>query len=155
MSPSPHSDIKKRPSERRFEPDEISNEYLAYGWSLNIPRTGSRIGSKVSASIQTSEQKIFVEREIVFTASIASRMAHFVHSFLGTIIPSRVGIYLFFSKDERVRDCPEILKDSWIGFIDTVTRADDVDVLLLIHEYYPDFDDKWLFGVPRSFFLKI
>ncbi|MDD1698032.1 MAG: hypothetical protein LUQ36_06685 [Methanoregula sp.] len=54
-----------------------------------------------------------------------------------------------------MRDCPEILKDSWIGFIDTVTRADDVDVLLLIHEYYPDFDDKWLSGIPRSFFLKI
>jgi len=47
----------------------------------------------------------------------------------------------FFSKDERVCDFPEILKDSWIGFMDTVTRADDADMLLLILEYYPYFDD--------------
>jgi hypothetical protein len=76
------------------------------------------------------------------------------HSFLG-IIPGRVGIDLFFSKDERVRDCPEILKNSRIGFMDTVTRADDVDVFLLIHEYYPDLDDKWLSSIPAPFFPKI
>jgi hypothetical protein len=68
MSPFPQSDIEKRPSERRFEPDEISIEYLVSGWLLNIPRNWSRIGSKVSASIQISKQKIFLEREMVFTA---------------------------------------------------------------------------------------
>jgi len=39
--------------------------------------------------------------------------------------------------------------------LDIVIIADDVDVFLLIHEYYPDFDDTWLSGIPRSFFLKI
>jgi hypothetical protein len=76
------------------------------------------------------------------------------HSFLG-IIPGRVGIDLFFSKNERVRDCPEIIKDRWIGFMDIVTRADDVDVFLLIHEYYPDLDDKWLSSITIPFFPKI
>jgi hypothetical protein len=35
--------------------------------------------------------------------------------------------------------------------MDTVTSADDVDVLLLIHEYYPYFDDTWFFGIPDHF----
>jgi hypothetical protein len=39
--------------------------------------------------------------------------------------------------------------------MNTVTRADDVDVFLLIHEYYPDFDDKWLFSITVPFFPKI
>jgi hypothetical protein len=54
-----------------------------------------------------------------------------------------------------VRDCPEILKDSRVGYMDTVTRADDVDMFLLIHEYYPDLYDKWLSSITAPFFPKI
>jgi hypothetical protein len=39
--------------------------------------------------------------------------------------------------------------------MDTVTRADDVDVFLLIHEYYPDLYDKWLSSITAPFFPKI
>jgi hypothetical protein len=39
--------------------------------------------------------------------------------------------------------------------MNTVTRADYVDVFLLIHEYYPDLDDKWLSSIPAPFFPKI
>jgi hypothetical protein len=31
-------------------------------------------------------------------------------------------------------DSPEILQDSGIGYMDTIPRADDVDVFLRIHE---------------------
>jgi hypothetical protein len=30
-----------------------------------------------------------------------------------------------------------------------------VDVFLLIHEYYPDLDDKWLSRITAPFFTKI
>ena len=37
--------------------------------------------------------------------------------------------------------------------MDTVTRADDVDVFLRIHEYYPDLNDKWVSSTMAPFFL--
>ncbi|MCK7507952.1 MAG: hypothetical protein MZV70_30465 [Desulfobacterales bacterium] len=46
----------------------------------------------------------------------------------------------------------KILKNCGIGFMDTVTRADDVDVFLPIHEYYPELDDKWLCRIPALIF---
>jgi len=36
-----------------------------------------------------------------------------------------------------------------------VTRADDVDVFLRIHEYYPELDDKWMSRIPAPFFPKV
>jgi hypothetical protein len=39
--------------------------------------------------------------------------------------------------------------------MDIVPCADDVDVFLLIHEYYPDFNDKWLSSITVPLLPKI
>jgi hypothetical protein len=63
------------------------------------------------------------------------------HPFLG-VIPVGGGINLFFSKDERMCDGLEILKNSRTGLMDTVTRADDENMFLRIHELYQELNDK-------------